>query len=463
GEDGSTINAEGYVGGLVGWIDASSSLSNATLQNCKVINGSTAGEDEKSGACGGIVGFASGGNVNLDKVKSEGGSIVMSYKKAGGILGAGIANITNATANGEIYAGCEKENFDLDALGVMTFNFNYDGIPYAGGIASRLNSGSITSCRNNASVKAGNYGEFISFGSLQNPRQLYGGMEAMKDWNLYHSEELIDEGSSESYAGGIAGYSAAPVSITNSSNYGFIQAFAKEIMVTELVYKKEHGWFDAYGTHNVFVAYYKELANANGISYIENGASLTQCYNKGVVNGGQEIGFNFIHNTPYPFMGDEKFYIMHYGKRNGQDFNAIFYMYGWNTDVRDDIISAGAVVGMKVYTIQGSDSYLTFPKNLYYGNQICNNPTMFTIQESCGGQSFKYLDSYSYYGNIANCTYSGSTGNILFPANFTSELRVRPEAFGEYSDDYVDIEWEEYKINNEYLVGVTQGEFDPNA
>ncbi|MDD4685984.1 MAG: hypothetical protein PHI76_01680, partial [Clostridia bacterium] len=42
GEDGSTINAEGYVGGLVGWIDASSSLSNATLQNCKVINGSTA-------------------------------------------------------------------------------------------------------------------------------------------------------------------------------------------------------------------------------------------------------------------------------------------------------------------------------------------------------------------------------------------------------------------------------------
>lgn len=463
GEDGSTVNAEGYVGGLIGWIDASSTLKNATLLNCKVINGAMGGNEENSGACGGIVGFASGGNVNLEKVKTEGSSLVVGYKKAGGILGAGIANITNATTNGEIFAGYETENCDLDALGLKTFSFKYNDVPYAGGIASRLNSGIITSCKNYASVKAGNYGQSFSFGNESNPRTLYGGMASMINWGLYHSEELIDEGSSESYAGGIVGYSASPVSINNSSNYGFIEAFAQEVMVTQLAYEETHGWFDTFGEHHVFITYYKERAYANGISYIENGASLTQCFNSGTVNGGQEVGFNFVHNTPYPFMGGEKFYIMHYGKRNGQDFNAIFYMYGWNTDIRNDILNAGVIVGMHVHTIIGSDSYLTFPRNLYYGNQICNNPTISIYQDSIGGHSFKYLNSYSYYGNVTDCVYNGGTGSMLFPAKFIDEPRVHPEAFGEYSNDYVDIIWEEYKINNEYLFGASQGAVDPNA
>lgn len=443
-----SASGSGYVGGITGWLN-NTNISYAQVDGTSVVaNGSS-----NSSCAGGIVG-SSNGTSNIDHINSD--AKVISFGIAGGIVGSGSANISYANNQNAstIYAG-RTVNSVFDSRGNnLSFSFNNAGTPYAGGIAGILNFGEISNCTNSASVYAG-YKTNPDFNWQNNPRSIY---NDMKNWGVGRAEIQDNTGSVESYAGGIAGHSGSAVQISNSNNSGYIEAKANESLITMATVYYPAG---VYGDHTLFTCYYKERAYANGISHIENGASITSCHNSAQVNGGQETGFNYVYNTPWGgIVGNEKFYLLQYGTlasgpQAGQNFNAIWYLYttDWSDsdEIRNYFINSYAILGMYIVLVGNNDFNATHI-NLFYGNQICNNPTLITYQP-IDLVDFRQLENvYAYFGanQVSNCTYSGSTTKQLLPSTF-GEPVVTPE-----TGSYYPITWPPMP-KNDYYMGVTQG------
>lgn len=168
----------------------------------------------------------------------------------------------------------------------------------------------------------------------------------------------------------------------------------------------------------------------------------------------------FITLLGAEIVGNEKFYLLQYGTlasgpQAGQNFNAIWYLYttDWSEsdEIRNEFIRSNAILGMHIVLVGNNDFYATH-RNLFYGNQICNNPTLITYQPT-DLVDFRQLENvYAYFGanQVSNCTYSGSTTKQLLPSTF-GEPVVTPE-----TGSYYPITWPPMP-KNDYYMGVTQG------
>ena len=447
----NTTNGAGFVGGIAGWVSENSTVKYSKVEGSSIIaNGSTSSM-QNSGSAGGIVGY-SNGNLTVQNVSSS--ANVASYSLAGGIVGAGDATISDATTISGTTVSAGRTINVSGSTEQFYLQFNNSETSYAGGIISKLDTGTISNCNNNANVFAG-YKEGADFGYNNNPRTVHGATN-MKGWSVGISEVQENNGSVTSYAGGVAGYSGSSVQINESNNYGNVEAKAKEILVTECVYFSTEGVAGMYGDHKIYACYTSEHSYANGISYIAYGAGINTCYSSGQIAGGCEVGFNFLYNTSYFGFGNEKFYLLQYGTRSEENFNAILYAYSWNQEIRNKIINADVLVGMAVLWEGGHEAYHIYNENLFYVNNICNNPNVDYQGINVGPYSFKALYYYNSYYQVTNCRYTGNINKQLLPATF-GETPVFPEPYGDYSN-YIPIVWPAVPSNDPNM-GVSYGTF----
>ncbi|MDD3862553.1 MAG: hypothetical protein PHV79_01685, partial [Clostridia bacterium] len=367
-----------------------------------------------------------------------------------------------------VYAGQSNTiNINVRGIGNVQYDFkDANGTPYAGGIIAYATGVAILECHNRATVFSGFYDSRL--GADDSPWNQYGGIGGMSTWWDGRSETITKNGTNESYAGGIVGY-ASNTTVNDSNNYASIEANAKQDLTIECVWYRDYGII--YGEHKLFAGFAKERSYASGIANIDTSSFLQNCQNNSQVSGGYEVGFNYVFNTPYgidPF-SQEKFYLLHYGISyyHRQKFNNLCYLYSWNVDIRDEIIATGEIYGM---TISGSNDNYTFTNtNVFYGNQVCNNPSNVFTTVTLGGLDYKYYYTSDEYGYAGGCSYTGTSSTVCtYSSSFGGTTKSRatlPSLF--YPDnepenivepivgDEERITWQEIRPND-WMLGVYQ-------
>ncbi|MDD4816078.1 MAG: hypothetical protein PHQ62_02965 [Clostridia bacterium] len=398
----SNLNIDGVetakIGGVAGKINNISeeekNIQNISISSCHINNPSL------SAKVGGVVGESDSATLSIKYVDIDGSSTITSNNTAGGILGEGsIDTIYKCNNNASVSAYAQS----LEISG----GENDDTItPYAGGIVGKLVAGIISECDNTGLINAGY--------NVPNAK-----------WFKYNFTDMIigenieySKGSNQSFAGGISGYSGAEVVVLDSRNFNSVTAKAK---ITVAI-KKANYSFEVFGVGYRAEGYLGgkvEKAYANGISYISNGTSLLNCSNSGSIIGGDSTYWNMFHSNY-----DDSFYVIDYGYQynsSSADVYASWVAYD------DDAYSGGILGGARsvwendfgLYMV--SNSYygsndiniiiydVCYPsiENLYYANQICNNPIVSTNNMS---GNFGYilncqsLVSYPTYNNVSGCT-----------------------------------------------------------
>ena len=225
------------IGGIVGWNGAETAVSGCT--NSAALSISTAGTGSYSARLpyfGGVIGENYSSNLSdvhntgellISRVENTTGAIV----RMGGVIGCNYAAIDGGanrsiTNSGKVYYNCnissQATEYGIGGIvgyteasvkgvlnrGYVLFNWNSDAnvasLAHVGGIIGTLKSSDaslayeISNCRN----------ELVS--GVDNSGEVY---VALKKGSAAHTEN---------FAGGILGYTDAPVSITNCENLGYI-------------------------------------------------------------------------------------------------------------------------------------------------------------------------------------------------------------------------------------------------
>ncbi len=419
----ATIDNSSQVGGIVGRGN-NVNISNFKLDNIVVINGSIDGQDDinTTTGAGGVAGNLEGLENNISNITIS-NSFISALTKAGGVTGtfAG-GNISNITTENSvnIYSGTSgsarvnQNNYQI--------SLNSDNIPLAGGIVAQMKAGTISQSTNNANVVSGYNEQHIiddtGYTSYQLPDYYSSQGMPMVAWNAGYSMLIkpTEKASKESYAGGIAGRSSPGVEINGCTNNGSVRANAVQELYTKCLFEMQPVFWGLTicGTHKFYYSFLKELAYANGITYLEPQISydsiINDCHNRGQIRGGAELGINWVYNTPYLVdpsgwldpNNSSKFFALNYGLRNGVLFNSYTYLYARNGDVRDQLynrlLSYGGLMGVATDN-EGANGKIV---NVYYANQICNNPAI-TYRTLDG---YKIINSITNLYTVTNCTIS---------------------------------------------------------
>ena len=429
----ATIDNSAQVGGIVGRGN-NVNISNFKLDNIVVINGSTDGQDDinTTTGAGGVAGNLEGLENNISNITIS-NSFISALTKAGGVTGtfAG-GNISNITTENSvnIYSGTSgsargnQKDYQI--------SLNSDNIPLAGGIVAQMKAGTISQSTNNANVVSGyNEQQIIDdtgYTSYQLPDYYSTQGKPLVQWEsgdnvlIKPTQNQNFGASKESYAGGIAGKSEHGVKIEDCTNNGNITANAEQEMYTKCIFHVGLGYvagIPTYGEHKFYYTIIKELAYSNGITFITPyyDVTINSCHNSGQILGGAEVGGIWVYNTAdwwdfgSQFFQEAKFYMLNYGYYiDGSLFNSYYYLYGRNEERRNELMlylinsECHGLLGVK-YTnpVNATGGYIT---NLYYTNQICNNPTVIKGSIYSGNNTYNYYSSSSQYNFVTNCTMS---------------------------------------------------------
>ena len=226
GDVTSTSTSDSYVGGIVGYAS-----SNATITNC-YNRGAVTGSGDY---VGGVVGDAYSTISNCYNTGDVSGP---SY--VGGVVGHTSSNITNcynrgaveSVATGDAYnkiyvggvvgrASSSVTITNCYNTGAITGSGNYAGY-YVGGVVGYADASSdaitITNCYNTGSVSGSRYvGGVVGYADASS--------DAITITNCYNTGDVTSTSTSDSYAGGVVGYADASsdaITITNCYNTGSV-------------------------------------------------------------------------------------------------------------------------------------------------------------------------------------------------------------------------------------------------
>ncbi len=282
-------------------------------------------------------------------VKNTYSSSVATY--TGAVTGYCRGQIENVVVlSGSVTGSAYKGNYDRCAGGIAGNMASYNGISpnitncknyasitsakFSGGIAGRINSGTVKNCYNYGSISNGtndwpraggitaeNYGTIqlcVNYGNVSSKTSPNGTGDIRAGGIVGYTQSNIDQcanygnitvGTTQtitSYAGGISGYSDG-CSVTNCYNMGDVIVYAKkqtqsidssqsEFPKTK-IFDYQHGYDPGYGGNKVVdmhdILEYQRLiistqytiqANASGIA--NEALQVSDCYNTGDVSGG---------------------------------------------------------------------------------------------------------------------------------------------------------------------------------
>ncbi len=253
-----TGGSNGYIGGVVGHVDAGEIASATHIGDVTASSGNYVG---------GIVGYAAAGEIK-DCVND--GS-VSGYRYIGGIAGGKAATYT--------ITNCKNESEDAETVtGTYSSDTSSD---YAGvaGVIGRNVGGAITDCYNNAEVKGtGSYSNAIG--------GIVGINLGTSPITNCHNEANVS--TAYYYAGGIAGFHASENAlISNCSSKGNVTTRSDGGNVGGLAGRSYSGFKDALHEGDITGG---TVGHAGGIvGYLYLG-ELTNCTNDGNVSGYRYVG-----------------------------------------------------------------------------------------------------------------------------------------------------------------------------
>lgn len=301
-----TVAGKGYVGGIAGKFDTANKALTGTFKVGTTYDSVNRTSNDSGeivahieAFAGGVFGYASGGStVTFANGTSISGqldaweSIITGNNEASGnVVGGAVGANVGVTLD---FSACTTTPITSNIIARRSANVSINGTTYEtvgmiGGVVG-FNSGTIKGNASNYLINAGDSNIFNTVASAK----YTGGVVGYNTGSLTNCRAVaivghLNTGYRQSYTGGIAGYNSGTVSgvYTNSTVYGVGYT----------------GGYFGYTTAGVSNVYHTATVTASGqyvggIAGNANGATFANCYHKGTITGGTNVGGIVGGGTP---------------------------------------------------------------------------------------------------------------------------------------------------------------------